>query len=142
MKAYGVSCILLVRLIAASPALVRTASATTTDHQGIPSQLIAYVASISTNPESSHCISGTVTPFSIVSATCRLTSTDIFPQTTHYTDCGVLCKVGGETDYSSDYAVYSGWFTAPSNPTVSSGYCASGCSSTAALSEWVGLEDS
>jgi hypothetical protein len=113
--------------------LTFVATAATDTNPGIPAGLLSYGASILGNPDASHCVSGTVNPFTIESTICN--TSGAVPQTI-YTNCGSSgCQNGGVTTYSSGYGEYQTDFNAPSNPTVSPSY-----SISTSFSDWIGIQ--
>jgi hypothetical protein len=127
--------ILLLFLSAYAMGPVSTAfAATSTAPTVIPPQLLTYLEGLPPNAPTTGCVSGTIDPFSISSTTCYGPSQG--PAQSLVTSCSSICQNGGYTLYTPNYGVYSGAFTAPSNPTISPAYYL-----PTTFSDWIGLQN-
>lgn len=127
----GMAALLVV--LSLSQALLLTGSVTASD-TSLPSKIPPGVLDyISTHPESSGCISGTVSPFTISSVSCGRED-EVVPGSTYTLGCSGQCFAGTYNSASNNFAGLAGYFTVPSNnPTVT-------YSNPTAAWYWIGLQ--
>ena len=139
----GLGLTLLLLVLSSGPLFLGTISGqTSSTPPSIPAGLISYIKNaLSSNPDASRCVQGTISPFTVTSTSCNTPEGSNLVTYSQTTNCGnsgtgTHCINGGETDYSSGYAGYIASTTAPTPPTNSYYY------PTASFADWIGIQNS